>query len=364
MLDCKVVRFHLEYALVAFQLMQWLLQLLFYHHLTIWAYVLLILVFALLSTIKSKIEGFRTNFVLALANEAVFYATRYAHLLLHLQLFICVVLLCLIEKMVVLTLPKTNGWFQVGYKYVEDPKENLHFSVFYPTTNYQNCAEAYWMPIKHYWQKLIDNQNKDVSRPSWVPRFFVQIGSQYLNKLKLGAYENAAIIGQDQYEFTLLSKYSNQLQVINRRVDRMPVVILSHGLSMHCNANSTIAREFASKGCFVMSIHHEEEIKNQFSVGENNRFFRSWQLTQRVNRVQRHLDFIHQEGAVDKLFQKKVALNLASISIGGHSFGGSTAIAVSQLDPRINGACLCLDPCTYPLSDELTMVIKSVKPEN
>ncbi len=45
-------------------------------------------------------------------------------------------------------------------------------------------------------------------------------------------------------------------------------------------------------------------------------------------------------------FPSKVKLDLDNIVVGGHSFGGMTAIAAARSDDRIK-ACITLDPWVY-----------------
>jgi predicted dienelactone hydrolase len=47
-------------------------------------------------------------------------------------------------------------------------------------------------------------------------------------------------------------------------MDKFPVVIISHGLAAHCNAYTLFAKELASNGFIVISMDHDEEIKNPY----------------------------------------------------------------------------------------------------
>lgn len=354
MLEYSQTIFYCEYLLVAYQLIRQLI--------TIFSpgasgihYFIFFLSFFALSMIKQKVEGLRTNYLLFVLNEALFYASAQLRWLHYPQGLISLLQLYLIYRMVVYTLPKVSGQFQVGHKYCQNEKLNLQFSIYYPTTNYQGCAMAAWLPIEQFWRKQYDNFNKDIEQKSYIPRIFFQIGSQYLHKLSLNAYSNAEIISTDQYEYTLLNKSDAELQVNSVKLSKMPAIVMSHGLSLHCNANSVLAQELASRGCFVLSVHHEEEIKNQIPVTQANRTFRTWQLKERFRTVQRHIDYVLQPEFLFSLFQKEVALDMDTLSIAGHSSGGTTAMQTAMQDARIKGACLCMDPCTYIIKDEICL---------
>lgn len=55
------------------------------------------------------------------------------------------------------------------------------------------------------------------------------------------------------------------------KMDKFPVVIISHSLAAHCNAYTLFAKELASKGYIVFSMEHIEEIKNPYMDREQNR---------------------------------------------------------------------------------------------
>lgn len=59
-----------------------------------------------------------------------------------------------------------------------------------------------------------------------------------------------------------------------KKLDKYPVVIISHGLAAHCNAYTLFAKELASNGYIVFSLDHDEEIKNPYVDREENRLFR------------------------------------------------------------------------------------------
>jgi predicted dienelactone hydrolase len=90
--------------------------------------------------------------------------------------------------------------------------------------------------------------DKDRERPGKLPKFFFYVASQYLYKLKMGAYKDAEII--DTNELT----YHSRIYALSRRLTEFPVILMSTGLASHLNGYSTIAKHLASKGIIVFCM--------------------------------------------------------------------------------------------------------------
>lgn len=59
-----------------------------------------------------------------------------------------------------------------------------------------------------------------------------------------------------------------------KKMNKFPVVLISHGIAGHCNAYTLFAKELASKGYIVFSMEHKEEIKSPFIDRDENWSFR------------------------------------------------------------------------------------------
>lgn len=59
-------------------------------------------------------------------------------------------------------------------------------------------------------------------------------------------------------------------------------------------------------------------------------------------------------------FPSEVVLDLDKFSIGGHSFGGMTAIAVANKDPRVK-ATFGMDPWVWAVTEKIDAGIFEVK---
>lgn len=137
-----------------------------------------------------------------------------------------------------------------------------------------------------------------------------------------------------------------------------PVMLLSHQLGF--NSLYSFAREFVDEGYVVISLIHNEEIRNKLPGLAPNKPQRIEQLANRVGDVRSALDFALDTSRFVKEMGDELKLDFSRVNIFGHSFGGSTCMSAAMADPRINGLVIAMDPCLYILPDEVSYTLNKV----
>jgi len=140
--------------------------------------------------------------------------------------------------------------------------------------------------------------------------------------------------------------------------DRFDVVIFSHGFTGIPEIYSCFCEELASRGFVVFSLRHtdgsatvigpEGEIVHEFrplpkSLFDNQEYeFRSEQLVTRCEDVKAALDMLHTSS------KWKDRVQVESVTLVGHSFGGATAVTSALRYENITLA-ISLDGWLFPL---------------
>lgn len=107
----------------------------------------------------------------------------------------------------------------------------------------------------------------------------------------------------------------------------VPVVIISHGLGSSRQDFSEIAEHFASHGFAVALPEHigsNSDLKEAVLAGRAREFFRAKEFVDRPLDVTYLLDELEQRNQTE--WQGR--LNLQEVAVGGHSFGGYTALVL------------------------------------
>lgn len=146
-----------------------------------------------------------------------------------------------------------------------------------------------------------------------------------------------------------------------------------HGLACMRTAQSVTCRDMASHGLLVMSIDHFDGTANysrkQRVPQEPNLYdekywssMHDWQDRQiRIDQMETRKEEC--KSLIDALFEDKfpqtelgfeegVELELDKLIVGGHSFGGMTAIAMSECDERVK-ATVTLDPWLWVIIEKI-----------
>ncbi|XP_014258506.1 platelet-activating factor acetylhydrolase-like isoform X2 [Cimex lectularius] len=169
---------------------------------------------------------------------------------------------------------------------------------------------------------------------------------------------------------------------------KMPVILFSHGFGATRFISSTVAVELASHGYFVASIEHKDTSANmtyyyedeaardndtptyiehiKMTFPPNHYEIRNEQLHKRVDEMKKILDILEDlnRGEVTNVLPStfdlqlfKGLLDLNSVCISGHSFGGATSLLTMQTDDRISCGVI-LDGWMFPLKDECIEIDK------
>ncbi|XP_014282795.1 platelet-activating factor acetylhydrolase isoform X2 [Halyomorpha halys] len=170
-------------------------------------------------------------------------------------------------------------------------------------------------------------------------------------------------------------------------ISKIPVIIFSHGFGATRFLSSTIAIELASRGFIVASIEHKDSSAcatyyyespeklekdektwiphEKMKFGPDHYKVRNTQLRGRANEIIKLIDFLHKinSGEASNILKSSVDLSsfkdrleLSSLSMMGHSFGGATSMLAMSLDDRIKYGII-LDGWMFPLKEE-DLVIK------
>lgn len=169
---------------------------------------------------------------------------------------------------------------------------------------------------------------------------------------------------------------------------KFPVIIFSHGYGATRFLSSTIAIELASRGFVVTSLEHRdsspcttyyyespEAAENDkrtwiphmaLKFGPDHYKIRNEQLKNRTNDVIKLLDFLEliNKGEAKNILKSELDLNifkdrldLSSISMMGHSFGGATSMLAMSQDDRLKCGVI-LDGWMFPIKEENLVIEK------
>jgi platelet-activating factor acetylhydrolase len=270
------------------------------------------------------------------------------------------------QKMPIKTLLKPTGSFPVGHIDMEfinpnDINSTILTRVFYPSSSNNSINTNYdtWIPSLSYY----GGYGKVYNLPTFISKPSMRL-----------------IIG----DLRLNSTYG--LPILNEQ-KQLPILIFSHGLYGNRTTYSMICSEFASHGWLVFSIeHHDGSASHSFVKGkpldflkvpknENEFETRNNQLEQRTNECLGLIEILkrlnsgdynestvnllndlksHKEKnktvLINEFFKSK--LDFDSVIIAGHSFGGATAIRVSQC-MDIFKCVLAYDPYMFPIESTI-----------
>ena len=223
-------------------------------------------------------------------------------------------------------IPFTPIPYKVGYrKLILDGCDDIllkNIAVFYPTE--ETTEDVAWLPDENILKIFFENH-------PYLNHFkgFFFFSVSFLHEIKLGVNLNSKIADLSQINYLEKGKY--------------PVIVFSHGLGLNKHSYSIFAKSLASQGAIVFCTEHNDGIVTSFKP----------QLQSRYEVIKGLLDFIYDPKKIEEVFQEKIRLDYDKISIGGHSFGGGTAIYSCLFEKRITGGVLALDPFVAPIDDQL-----------
>lgn len=264
-------------------------------------------------------------------------------------------------------LPKAKGKFVPGVMDVMlgYSKDGLFMRVYYPTEETVSIEtnHASWIPI------IPDaDYIKGLSTVTMLPSFFLNLAWNYSGHTRIPAVYGAKA----------------------RVTDKLNCIIFSHGLGALRSFYSSICVELASRGYLVAVLEHRDqsschtyyfeseeaakanqktsiEFKHK-KLGNGHFELRKEQVHYRMGEVCKALDFflalnggeVPHNVITDVPTRREIKFELSdlvgkidveSLSVGGHSFGGATALlALSRREEFKQG--ILLDPWMYPIKEE------------
>ncbi len=242
-------------------------------------------------------------------------------------------------------MPKCGGEFLIGtktYDIVDETRlekydncgknRKIRTQVWYPIDSSEGIELANW---------LIDGNQiaRGVCKDASLPTFLLD----KLSKVKSNSY--------------LGGKLSDKL-------DKYPVVIISHGWAGLRSFHQDFAEELASRGFIVFAIDHsygsvitifedgdKAEINyDALSYGKANFMLKGHELVNTYARdVARVIDFSEELNESDAMFRGR--MDVDKIGLLGHSTGGGGDVRISLEDDRIK-AVIGMDAWVEPISEE------------
>ncbi|KAK5641380.1 hypothetical protein RI129_009927 [Pyrocoelia pectoralis] len=272
-------------------------------------------------------------------------------------------------------LPKAQGKYIPGCIDVmlDYSKEGIFMRLFYPTSAKHEEKPNYskwtlWTPD--------DNTIEGIARAIFIKPFILRFLARWCYATKV-------------YSPTL---YGEKVNTENK----LKCIILSHGYSSNRYFYSVICNELASRGYLVAAIEHRDEsscytyyysskenVENDVKTPVNVRHIhvghyteRNKQVNYRAEECSKLLDFLINlnNGEVPfnilddlnkdldfKLSDLVGHLDMDSLSIAGHSFGGATALLILSRRKELKQGIL-LDPWMFSLKGEKCVVEDTTQP--
>lgn len=143
-------------------------------------------------------------------------------------------------------------------------------------------------------------------------------------------------------------------------------LIFCHGISANRTMLSGTCKDFASHGFIVFTMDHKDGTASFYkskcgtkqAYYDNSKIlydyeFRREQIKTRVAEVRALVDELFTTDFAERIgLPKGVKIDTGKLAIGGHSFGGMTAIHVAKDDNRIK-VCGTLDPFLFSHHKEI-----------
>ncbi len=142
---------------------------------------------------------------------------------------------------------------------------------------------------------------------------------------------------------------------------RLPILIFSHGITGSRHLHQTLYEYLASRGYVVAAIDHSydanltifpdksiADYRSEITGHPDSLSIRKMQMETRRTDISFIINQFEKIQSGEISSQLKNQLDLNKIAVGGHSYGGATALTSSALDNRIQ-ACIGLDPWVSPV---------------
>ena len=300
------------------------------------------------------LEGFRWQFlpcVYLLPTTYIIHRYQTEKIKLIFKVFISVwfVFAIIIPYIIpVFSLPIPNGKYTIGtetFHWVDSSR--LEWFTNENPNDYREIMVQIWYPgINNLNKKVepymdfINLRAKTIAAAGGLPSFL----PSHLNMVKTNSHKGITCINENT---------------------NLPVIIFSHGITGSRHLHQALFEHLSSQGYVVAALDHSydsnltvfpdkriADYRSEITGHPDSINIRNQQINTRgldISFVLDQLEKIQSGIIVSNLTNK---LNLKNIAIGGHSYGGATAIVSTQKDNRIK-ACFILDGWISPIPDSI-----------
>ncbi len=244
----------------------------------------------------------------------------------------------------VFSLPSPQGKDFVGtetFHWVDSSR--LEWFTKEESNDYREIMAQIWYPGSHHQNKKVEPymdfiklRSKTIAAAGNLPSFF----PSHLNFVKTNSY----------FEIPCKNKKGG-----------LPTVIFSHGITGSRHLHQVLFEHLSSQGYVVVALDHSydcnltifpdgriADYRSEITGNPDSVRIRNKQINTRTKDivfVLNQITKIHHGNLKSKLNGK---LNLEKIAVGGHSYGGATAIQSAKTDKRIK-TCFVLDGWINPV---------------
>ena len=248
----------------------------------------------------------------------------------------------------VFSLPKPQGEHTVGtetFHWVDST--TLEWFTPEKSDDYREIMVQFWYPSSNQpgnktepYMDYIDLRSKTIAAAGNLPSFF----PSHLNLVKTNSYF--------------------QIPCLDQALG-IPVVVFSHGITGSRHLHQALFEHLSSQGYLVAAIDHSydcnlvifpdgrfADYRSDIKGEPDSIAIRKQQLDTRSRDMIFVLDKLTeiQSGKIKSELNRKI--NLRKIAVGGHSYGGATAILSANRDDRVD-ACFILDGWINPVPNSI-----------
>ena len=279
----------------------------------------------------------------------IFYKLNKASFVAFQSLFIGFFLLVgfvLLTLVPVFNLPEPNGFYHVGTE-IFHWTDSTRSELFTPedTTDYREIIVQVWYPSKKHKRKdsesyldHINLRSSTMAKAAKIPAFL----PEHLKYIK-----------------------TNSFKGIKCDITSAPILIFSHGITGSRHLHQNLFEFLSSRGYIIFAPDHTYDAN--ITIFPNKRIadyrsdltghpdsirMRQMQINTRCEDISFILNQIQKinSGIIKSQVSNRMDLN--KIAVGGHSYGGATAITASYKDKRIR-ACFNLDGWISPIPKDI-----------
>ncbi len=248
----------------------------------------------------------------------------------------------------VFSLPTPSGKYTIGtetFHWVDSSR--LEWFTNENPNDYREIMVQIWYPGVNNLNKTVEPymdfinlRAKTIAEAGGIPSFL----PSHLNMVRTNSYKD--------------------ITCINKNTD-LPVVVFSHGITGSRHLHQSLFEHISSQGYVVAALDHSfdcnlsvfpdkriADYRSEITGHPDSVNIRNQQINTRGMDIAFILDQLEkiQSGIIKSNLTNR--LDLQNIGIGGHSYGGATAIVSTQRDTRIK-ACFVLDGWISPVPESV-----------